>query len=57
MGGGIALISGSGSLINCTISGNSAHNNAGGMINVGSMTLSDCTISGNRERAHFLLAA
>ena len=38
-------------LTDCTISGNSAHDDGGGVYNYGTATLTDCTISGNSANA------
>ena len=46
-GGGIYSDSGSPTLMNCTISGNSAENAGGMCCHGGSPTLNDCTFSGN----------
>ena len=40
-------------MTDCTVAGNTAFNEAGGIINGGTLTLTDCTVSGNSATAGF----
>src|SRR5262249_31665131 len=46
-GGGLYNLNGTLTLTNCTVSGNSAGYDGGGLWNNGTATLTDCTVSGN----------